>query len=163
MPSNSVTPRKMRHSQKLVKADSCKEHHPWLSFDMGTGNFHQILLVNKQISHGNPQRRNGFLHLNNHQPHLQCHEVCKSATEQSWTPHRVLPCQQHCRAQLCPARGAQPQSPSWLRQQQLWLIPVQVIMLCMTLWEGQSACSLLVGNVIRSKDFPESSRPQTNK
>lgn len=32
-----------------------------------------------------------------------------------------------------------------------------------TLWEGQSACSLLVGNVIRSNDFPESSRPQTNK
>lgn len=132
LPSYSVTPGKMRLVKKLVKAGSHKEQHPWISFDTGAGNFHQKQSVNKQIPHGNPQM-NGFLHPNNHQPHLQCHEVCKSAAEQSCTPHHCPPSQQHCRAQLFPTplhKEHSHRAPSWLRQQQLRLIPVQVIKLC---------------------------------
>lgn len=61
------------------------------------------------------------------------------------------------------AQGAQPLSPLLAEAAGDLADPTAGDYFVHTLWEGQSAHSLFLGNVIQRNDFPECNTPQTNK
>lgn len=61
------------------------------------------------------------------------------------------------------AQGAQPLSPLLTEAAGDLADPTAGDYVVHTLWQGQSAHSLFLGNVIQRNDFPECNTPQTNK